>query len=102
MGRNLAAIELHTSLARAPRLTHPTSMVFDLDPGAPAGLHECCEVALVLRGLFDSLGARVGGEDVRRQGAAGLRAARRQATFAETKAFSRQIAELLAARRPIW
>ena len=31
-------------------------LVFDLDPGAPAGLVECCEVALVLRGLFEALG----------------------------------------------
>ena len=31
-------------------------MVFDLDPGAPAGIVECCEVALVLRGLFEQLG----------------------------------------------
>ena len=31
-------------------------LVFDLDPGAPAGIVECCEVALVLRGLFAQLG----------------------------------------------
>ena len=31
-------------------------LVFDLDPGAPAGVVECCEVALVLRGLFAQLG----------------------------------------------
>ncbi len=33
---NLAAIELHTPLARAAAHERPTSMVFDLDPGAPA------------------------------------------------------------------
>ena len=33
----------------------PTMMVFDLDPGAPAGLLQCAEVALVLRGLFERL-----------------------------------------------
>ena len=31
-------------------------LVFDLDPGAPAGLVECSEVGLVLRGLFTQLG----------------------------------------------
>ena len=97
---NLAAIELHTSLARMPRLTHPTSMVFDLDPGAPAGLHECCEVALVLRGLFDSLGLT---SVAKTSGAKGLQVyvpLDGAATFAETKAFSRHIAELLAAQAP--
>jgi bifunctional non-homologous end joining protein LigD len=40
--------------ARDP--TRSTMVVFDLDPGPPAGLAECCEVAQVLRGLFDNLG----------------------------------------------
>ena len=31
-------------------------LVFDLDPGAPAGIVECCEVARVLHGLFEQLG----------------------------------------------
>ena len=33
-------------------------LVFDLDPGAPAGILECCEVALVLHGMFDALGVQ--------------------------------------------
>lgn len=97
---NLAAIELHTSLARVPRLTHPTSMVFDLDPGAPAALPECCEVALVLRGLFDGLGLTA---VVKTSGAKGLQVyvpLDGEATFAETKAFARHVAELLAAQAP--
>ena len=55
---NLADIELHTPLSRAARLEQPTTLVFDLDPGAPAGIVECCEVALVLRGLFEQLGCQ--------------------------------------------
>ena len=38
-----------TLLARQPNLNVPTSIVFDLDPGEPAGLLECAEVALHLR-----------------------------------------------------
>ncbi len=53
---NLADVELHTSLALARRAERPTMLVFDLDPGAPAGIVECAEVALVLRGLFAALG----------------------------------------------
>ncbi len=53
---NLADVELHTSLSLAARPERPTMMVFDLDPGAPAGILECCEVGLVLHGLFEQLG----------------------------------------------
>ena len=53
---NLADIELHTSLSLAEAPERPTMLVFDLDPGPPAGIVECCEVALVLRGLFEQLG----------------------------------------------
>jgi bifunctional non-homologous end joining protein LigD len=44
---NLAALELHTPQWRIG--SDPDLMVVDLDPGAPAALRECCQVALVLR-----------------------------------------------------
>ncbi len=53
---NLAALELHPSLSRAEALDRPTMVVFDLDPGAPADIRQCCEVACHLRDLFDHLG----------------------------------------------
>ncbi len=53
---NLAAIELHTPLARAEAIDRPTALVFDLDPGAPATLLECCEVGLTLHAMFENLG----------------------------------------------
>lgn len=53
---NLAALELHTSLGAAPDPMSPTMVVFDLDPGEPAGMLDCCEVALWLREVFDRLG----------------------------------------------
>jgi bifunctional non-homologous end joining protein LigD len=52
---NLAAIELHPTLARAPDLDAPTAMVFDLDPGAPADIVTCARVALLLRDILDRL-----------------------------------------------
>jgi bifunctional non-homologous end joining protein LigD len=53
---NQGALELHPFqwTAAAPRL--PTTLVFDLDPGPPAGLPECARVALLLRDLLDELG----------------------------------------------
>ncbi len=44
---NLAALELHTPQWKIG--AHPDLMVVDLDPGAPAALEQCCQVALLLR-----------------------------------------------------
>lgn len=44
---NLAALELHTPQWQIG--AHPDLMVVDLDPGAPAELRQCCQVALLLR-----------------------------------------------------
>src|SRR5205809_156285 len=52
---NLADIELHTSLARKKDVARPTMMVFDLDPGAPADIVQCCQVGLWLRDLLASM-----------------------------------------------
>ncbi len=52
----LAALELHPSLSRAPEIQRPTAMVFDLDPGPPANIVDCCRVALRLREMFGGLG----------------------------------------------
>jgi bifunctional non-homologous end joining protein LigD len=53
---NLADLELHPSLSLVDDINRPTVMAFDLDPGPPAGLVECCEVALLLREALDHLG----------------------------------------------
>lgn len=44
---NLAALELHTPQWKIGE--HPDLMVVDLDPGAPAALQQCCQVALLMR-----------------------------------------------------
>jgi bifunctional non-homologous end joining protein LigD len=53
---NLADLELHPSLSLADDINRPTVMAFDLDPGPPAGLAECCEVAFLLRDALGQLG----------------------------------------------
>ena len=50
---NLAAIELHPSLSLAQDIMCPRSLVFDLDPGPPANIVQCCQVAIWLRAIFD-------------------------------------------------
>jgi len=54
----LAAIELHPSLSLAEAPDRPTALAFDLDPGAPADILDCCRVGLRLRELFDHFGMR--------------------------------------------
>jgi bifunctional non-homologous end joining protein LigD len=50
---NLASIELHPSLSLATDIESPRSLVFDLDPGPPANIVQCCQVAVWLRAIFD-------------------------------------------------
>jgi bifunctional non-homologous end joining protein LigD len=53
---NLADLELHPSLSLVDDVDRPAAMAFDLDPGEPAGLAECCEVAFLLRDALGRLG----------------------------------------------
>jgi bifunctional non-homologous end joining protein LigD len=53
---NLAALELHTPMSRSDDVDNPTMVVFDLDPGAPAAMKECAEVALLIRDAIEPLG----------------------------------------------
>ncbi|MGO8960154.1 MAG: non-homologous end-joining DNA ligase [Streptosporangiaceae bacterium] len=52
---NLAALELHTPMWRYPSIGEPDLLVFDLDPGPPATVVECCQVALLLRPLLTEM-----------------------------------------------
>lgn len=56
---NLNSLELHVPQWRVDgsgEPAHPNRLVIDLDPGKPAGLHECAKVALVLRERLEGLG----------------------------------------------
>jgi bifunctional non-homologous end joining protein LigD len=53
---NLAGLELHTPMWRLPEVREPDLLVFDLDPGAPANIVDCCRVAEDLRPLLEADG----------------------------------------------
>lgn len=53
---NLAALELHTPMARTDDLDSPQMVVFDLDPGPRTDIADCARVALELRELVGTLG----------------------------------------------
>ena len=53
---NLAALEIHSPMARCGEVDSPSMLVFDLDPGKPATIIECCQVALEIQEVLESLG----------------------------------------------
>jgi bifunctional non-homologous end joining protein LigD len=52
---NMAALELHVPMALADDLDSPRAVVFDFDPGAPAAMKECCEIALLVRDVLEAV-----------------------------------------------
>jgi bifunctional non-homologous end joining protein LigD len=97
---NLADIELHTSLSLASAPDRPTMLAFDLDPGAPAGLVECSQVARVLHGLFEQLGLE---SFAKTSGSKGLQVyvpLNTDVSYRQTKLLAKRIAELLEQRMP--
>jgi bifunctional non-homologous end joining protein LigD len=98
---NLAAVELHVPLALADAIERPTAVVFDLDPGPPATVIECCRVALLLHDMFEHLGPE---SFVKTSGSKGLQLYlplnRPDVTFADTKPFAKAVAELLEQSEP--
>jgi bifunctional non-homologous end joining protein LigD len=49
----VAAIELHPYLSSATKLEYPDFVVFDVDPGAPAGIVQACRAAVDVGGLLN-------------------------------------------------
>lgn len=98
---NLADLELHTSMSLAHEIGRPTMLVFDLDPGPPAGVVECCDVALDIRPLFDRLGLA---SFPKTSGSKGLQIYvplnGPATTYDDTKTFAHAVARLLEADRP--
>jgi bifunctional non-homologous end joining protein LigD len=98
---NLAAIELHVPLARAPAIERPTALVFDLDPGAPASIVECCHVGLQLQGMFEHLGLE---SYAKTSGSKGLQVYvplnSEKVSYEHTKPFAKAVAELLENAEP--
>ena len=88
-------------LALAEAIDRPRSMVFDLDPGAPADVIDCARLALQLRALFENLGLE---SFVKTSGSKGLQLYVplnvEDVDFAATKTFSKAVAELFEQSDP--
>jgi bifunctional non-homologous end joining protein LigD len=98
---NLADLELHTSLARKKDVARPTMMVFDLDPGAPADIVQCCQVGVWLRDLLGQMKLK---SFAKTSGSKGLQVycpLNTPATFDQTKDLSRALAQHLEREHPM-
>lgn len=97
---NLADLELHTSLSVAPEMQRPTVIAFDLDPGPPANIVQCCLVGLWVKEIFEVFGLE---SFAKTSGSKGLQVyvpLNTAATYDQTKPFAKTIARLLETRYP--
>jgi bifunctional non-homologous end joining protein LigD len=97
---NLACLELHVLLSRAPDVHRPTAVVFDLDPGPPAAVIESARVALLLRETLEALTLEA---VVKTSGSKGLQVyvpLNGPADYDHTKGFARSLARLLEKEHP--
>jgi len=84
----------------ATLLPEPRTMVFDLDPGPPATIVECCRVGLMLRDLFAEHGLEC---CAKTSGSKGLQLyvpLNTKVTYVETKVVSKGLAQLFEERHP--
>jgi len=97
---NLADLELHTSLSIAPEMRRPTVIAFDLDPGPPAAIVQCCQVGLWIKEIFAGFGLQA---FAKTSGSKGLQVyvpLNTPVTYDQTKPFAKAIASLLETRYP--
>ncbi|MBV8782465.1 MAG: ATP-dependent DNA ligase [Phycisphaerae bacterium] len=97
---NLASLELHVLLSRAPKIDRPTMMVFDLDPGAPADVLDCARVAMEFKATLEHLGLQ---SFVKTSGSKGLHLLvplNTLVTFDQTKSLANALAKLMEQQDP--
>ncbi len=97
---NLADLELHTFLHKMPHIERPTALALDLDPGPPANILACCEVALKLKKILDALDLE---SFPKTSGSKGMQVyvpLNTLATYDQTKSFARELASFLERRFP--
>jgi bifunctional non-homologous end joining protein LigD len=97
---NLADLELHPSLALAEDPDSPTVLAFDLDPGEPAALEQCCEVALLLRDVLSKLGLECSAKTSGSKGMQVYVPLNTPVNYDDTKPFAHGLARLLEKQQP--
>ncbi len=97
---NLADLELHTFLHKYPRMDRPNFLAFDLDPGPPANILQCAEVALLLRRIFGEFDLEAFAKTSGSKGMQVYLPLNTTVTYERTKEFAETLAKTLADRFP--
>src|SRR5271157_1287438 len=97
---NLADLELHTSLSLASDILRPSFLVFDLDPGPPANIVQCCQVGIWIRDIFDKRGLKCFPKTSGSKGMQVYVPLNTAVTYDDTKPFARELARLLERSHP--
>ena len=96
----LAALELHPSLSLADEIERPSVLAFDLDPGEPAGILECCRVGLRLRELLGELDLECVPKSSGSKGLQVYVPLNVETTYEQTKPFAHAVAQTLERAEP--
>ena len=97
---NMASLEIHAPMARGTDVDTPTMVVFDLDPGAPADITECCQVALEIRDVLEALGLDAWPKTSGNKGMQVYVPLNTPHTHEHASAFARAVGQLLARDAP--
>jgi len=97
---NLASLEIHTLLARVDDLSRPTTVAFDLDPGSPATLLDCLDIALVMRDMLEGLGLKSFPKTSGGKGLHFFLPLNTDVTYDQTKPFARTVAQIMEKHHP--
>ncbi|MEN6385937.1 MAG: non-homologous end-joining DNA ligase [Phycisphaerales bacterium] len=97
---NLASIEIHTLLSTTRNLERPTMLVFDLDPGEPAGLLDCLKVAIVMRDMLAGLGLKTFPKTSGGKGLHFYLPLNTVVTFEQTGSFAKTVAQIMEKHFP--
>jgi bifunctional non-homologous end joining protein LigD len=97
---NLADLELHPSLAHVDDPAAPVILAFDLDPGKPATIVECAEVALRLRHALRAVGMECFAKTSGSKGMQVYAPLNTPATYPQTRAVSKMVAQVLERSEP--
>src|SRR5215471_174671 len=97
---NMANLEIHPFLAKAPNIEVPTMVVFDLDPGDQTNILKSCKVAFLVKAVLDKLNLK---SLVKMSGSKGVHLhvpLNTEVTYEMTQALARTIAQFLEREHP--
>jgi bifunctional non-homologous end joining protein LigD len=97
---NMANLEIHPFLAKAPQIDRPTMLVFDLDPGDGADILSACQAAVHVKDVLDRLNLK---SFVKVSGSKGIHLhvpLNTNVTYDATQPFAKSIAQLLEHEHP--